>query len=128
MLSHTQSDNQLYLTRCGLGRYFTRLKTASPTHQDGLYRSILLCCKLKMAVECHFLHFQVGEIQTMLCLTFGADDVTYSGTLGGDVYVWKGNNLSRVVPAAHQVRNLCVCLFVCVSTCVDIRASATTVS
>lgn len=47
---------------------------------------------------------KAGEIQTILCLAFGADDTTYSGTLSGDVYVWKGNNLSRVVREAHAVR------------------------
>ena len=46
---------------------------------------------------------KVGEIQTMLCLGFGPDDVTFSGTLGGDVYVWKGTQLSRVVQDAHRV-------------------------
>ena len=47
---------------------------------------------------------KVGEIQTMLCLAFGAGDITYSGTLSGDVYIWKANNLSQVVKAAHGVR------------------------
>lgn len=46
---------------------------------------------------------KVGEIQTMLCLAFALDDVTISGTLGGDVYFWKGINLDRVVSAAHKV-------------------------
>ncbi|KAL3875087.1 hypothetical protein ACJMK2_038022 [Sinanodonta woodiana] len=45
---------------------------------------------------------KAGEIQTILCLAFGPEDTTYSGTLGGDVYVWKGTNLSRVVQAAHS--------------------------
>lgn len=48
---------------------------------------------------------KTGEIQTILCLAFGPDDTTYSGTLAGDVYVWRGNNLDRVIPAAHQVRS-----------------------
>ena len=46
---------------------------------------------------------KVGDIQTMLCLAFGPNDITYSGTLGGDVYVWKGNNLNKVVQGAHNV-------------------------
>jgi len=46
---------------------------------------------------------KVGEIQTMLCLAFGADSLTYSGTLSGDIYVWHGNNLQSVVSTAHSV-------------------------
>ena len=46
---------------------------------------------------------KVGDIQTMLCLASGPDDITYSGTLGGDIYIWKGNNLKRVVQGAHNV-------------------------
>ncbi|KAK7103893.1 echinoderm microtubule-associated protein-like 6 [Littorina saxatilis] len=44
---------------------------------------------------------KTGEIQTMLCLAFGSDGATYSGTLSGDVYIWRENNLERVVSAAH---------------------------
>ena len=40
----------------------------------------------------------------MLCLAFGPDDITYSGTLSGDVYMWRGNNLIKVVQEAHEVR------------------------
>ncbi|XP_041352370.1 echinoderm microtubule-associated protein-like 6 isoform X2 [Gigantopelta aegis] len=43
-----------------------------------------------------------GEIQTILCLAFGPDDLTYSGTLGGDIYIWKGSNLDRVISGAHK--------------------------
>lgn len=45
---------------------------------------------------------KTGEIQTIMCLAFGPDDTTYSGTLAGDIYVWRGSNLDRVIPAAHQ--------------------------
>lgn len=51
---------------------------------------------------------KVGEIQTVLCLGFGPEDTTYSGTLNGDVYIWKGNNLDRVIQAAHNVSNFLV--------------------
>ncbi|XP_072031189.1 echinoderm microtubule-associated protein-like 6 isoform X3 [Amphiura filiformis] len=44
---------------------------------------------------------KAGEIQTILCLSFAPNDVTYSGTLSGDVYVWSGNNLQRVIQNAH---------------------------
>ena len=45
-----------------------------------------------------------GEIQTILCLAFGPDELTYSGTLGGDIYVWKGSNLDHVISGAHKVK------------------------
>ena len=49
---------------------------------------------------------KTGEIQTILCACFGPEDTTYSGTLSGDIYVWRGNNLDRVLPAAHKVREV----------------------
>ena len=51
--------------------------------------------------------FQAGEIQTILCLGFGQSDVTYSGTLSGDIYVWTANKLTKVIPQVHKV-----CIFV----------------
>ena len=44
----------------------------------------------------------------MLCLAFGPDDITYSETLSGDVYMWRGNNLIKVVQEAHEVREKCI--------------------
>lgn len=44
---------------------------------------------------------KAGEIQTNLCLAFGANDVTYSGTLSGEIYKWKGQNLAGTIPNAH---------------------------
>ena len=49
---------------------------------------------------------KAGEIQTNLCLAFGASDVTYSGTLSGEIYLWKGSNLARSIPNAHTVSQL----------------------
>ena len=46
---------------------------------------------------------KAGEIQTLLCLGFGAEDTTYAGTLSGDIYIWKDFNLERVISAAHDV-------------------------
>ncbi|XP_060573407.1 echinoderm microtubule-associated protein-like 6 [Ruditapes philippinarum] len=43
-----------------------------------------------------------GEIQTILCVSFGPSDITYSGTLGGDIYIWRANRLDRVIQAAHK--------------------------
>ncbi|XP_035687635.1 echinoderm microtubule-associated protein-like 6 isoform X3 [Branchiostoma floridae] len=45
---------------------------------------------------------KVGEIQTILCLAFAPDEVTFTGVLNGDVYMWKGNNLTRVIQNAHN--------------------------
>lgn len=45
---------------------------------------------------------KVGEIQTLLCLAFGPNHTTYSGTLSGDIYVWSGNNLESIISDAHQ--------------------------
>ena len=45
-----------------------------------------------------------GEMQTMLCLAFEPQGNVYSGTLAGDVYCWSGNNLTTVIPRAHNVR------------------------
>ncbi|XP_006816118.2 echinoderm microtubule-associated protein-like 6 [Saccoglossus kowalevskii] len=45
---------------------------------------------------------KVGELQTILCLAFAQDDITYSGTLNGDIYVWKANNLQRSIQGAHS--------------------------
>ncbi|KAJ8309461.1 hypothetical protein KUTeg_014335 [Tegillarca granosa] len=42
------------------------------------------------------------KFRPVLCLGFGPEDTTYSGTLNGDVYIWKGNNLDRVIQAAHN--------------------------
>uniref|UniRef100_H2YU32 Uncharacterized protein n=1 Tax=Ciona savignyi TaxID=51511 RepID=H2YU32_CIOSA len=41
------------------------------------------------------------QAQTMLCIAFGADNLTYTGAMNGDVYVWKGHILSRTVAKAH---------------------------
>ena len=46
---------------------------------------------------------KAGEIQTNLCLAFGTNDVTYSGTLSGEIYKWKGHNLAGSIPNAHTV-------------------------
>ncbi|XP_072293600.1 echinoderm microtubule-associated protein-like 6 isoform X2 [Eucyclogobius newberryi] len=44
---------------------------------------------------------KTGDLQTILCVAAAKDDVTYSGALNGDIYVWKGLNLLRTVQAAH---------------------------
>ena len=56
---------------------------------------------------------KTGEIQTMLCLAFGSDGMTYAGTLSGDVYIWRESTLERVISGAHAV-SMCVCVCVCV--------------
>lgn len=47
----------------------------------------------------------MGDLQTILCLVCAKDEVTYSGALNGDIYVWKGPNLVRTLQAAHGVSN-----------------------
>uniref|UniRef100_UPI003AAE605C echinoderm microtubule-associated protein-like 6 n=1 Tax=Centroberyx gerrardi TaxID=166262 RepID=UPI003AAE605C len=44
---------------------------------------------------------KTGDLQTILCLAAAKDEVTYSGALNGDVYVWRGLTLVRTVQAAH---------------------------
>jgi microtubule-associated protein-like 6 len=42
------------------------------------------------------------DIQTMFCLAFSKEkDVYYTGTMNGQVYVWKGNQLEEIVPNVH---------------------------
>ncbi|KAG7238574.1 hypothetical protein INR49_030847 [Caranx melampygus] len=44
---------------------------------------------------------KTGDLQTILCLACAKDEITYSGALNGDIYVWKGINLMRTVQGAH---------------------------
>lgn len=46
---------------------------------------------------------KTGDLQTILCLACARDEITYSGALNGDIYVWKGINLIRTVQGAHGV-------------------------
>jgi len=46
---------------------------------------------------------KTGDLQTILCVASAKDDITYSGALNGDIYVWKGLNLTRTVQSAHSV-------------------------
>lgn len=45
----------------------------------------------------------MGDLQTILCVSAAKDELTYSGALNGDVYVWRGITLIRTVQAAHGV-------------------------
>ncbi|XP_061843886.1 echinoderm microtubule-associated protein-like 6 isoform X4 [Nerophis lumbriciformis] len=42
-----------------------------------------------------------GRTQTMLSVAFGANQLTFSGAINGDVYVWREHFLVRVVAKAH---------------------------
>jgi WD40 repeat protein len=43
------------------------------------------------------------DIQTMFCLAFSSQkDVIYTGTMNGQVYVWKGNQLEEILPGVHN--------------------------
>lgn len=46
---------------------------------------------------------KTGDLQTILCLACAKDEITYSGALNGDIYVWKGINLLRTIQGAHGV-------------------------
>uniref|UniRef100_A0A8D1EVV9 EMAP like 6 n=1 Tax=Sus scrofa TaxID=9823 RepID=A0A8D1EVV9_PIG len=45
---------------------------------------------------------KTGDLQTILCLACAKEDITYSGALNGDIYVWKGLNLIRTIQGAHS--------------------------
>ncbi|KAL6102152.1 eml6 [Pungitius sinensis] len=42
-----------------------------------------------------------GRMQTMLSVAFGANNLTFTGAINGDVYVWREHHLLRVVAKAH---------------------------
>ena len=42
---------------------------------------------------------KLGKVETMLCLTFGSDGKTYTGSASGKICVWEENQLVRVVNA-----------------------------
>ncbi|KAK1798480.1 hypothetical protein P4O66_006772, partial [Electrophorus voltai] len=59
-------------------------------------------------VGCSLLHkkgvlgaVEEGRIQTMLSVAFGANNLTFTGAINGDVYVWRDHFLVRVVAKAH---------------------------
>uniref|UniRef100_A0A3Q2YV67 EMAP like 6 n=1 Tax=Hippocampus comes TaxID=109280 RepID=A0A3Q2YV67_HIPCM len=43
-----------------------------------------------------------GRVQTMLAVAFGANNLTFTGAINGDVYVWREHFLGRVVAKAHS--------------------------
>uniref|UniRef100_A0AAQ4RNR3 EMAP like 6 n=2 Tax=Gasterosteus aculeatus aculeatus TaxID=481459 RepID=A0AAQ4RNR3_GASAC len=42
-----------------------------------------------------------SRMQTMLSVAFGANNLTFTGAINGDVYVWREHHLLRVVAKAH---------------------------
>ena len=50
----------------------------------------------------------VAPPQTMLSVAFGGAHVTYTGSLQGDVYVWRAHRLQRVVTRAHSGPIFCM--------------------
>lgn len=42
------------------------------------------------------------KMQTMLSIAFGAQNLTFTGGMNGDVYVWKGHELNRTISQAHE--------------------------
>lgn len=51
---------------------------------------------------------KTGDLQTILCLACARDEITYSGALNGDIYVWKGINLIRSIQGAHAVSRILI--------------------
>eukprot|EP00051_Salpingoeca_urceolata_P007134 m.94665 g.94665 ORF g.94665 m.94665 type:complete len:1961 (-) comp15130_c0_seq1:316-6198(-) len=45
---------------------------------------------------------KTGEVQTQLCIAFGPNRTTYTGTLNGDIFKWRENNLIATIPQAHS--------------------------
>ncbi|KAL8169066.1 UNVERIFIED_CONTAM: Echinoderm microtubule-associated protein-like 5 [Gekko kuhli] len=43
-----------------------------------------------------------ARMQTMLSVAFGANNLTFTGTISGDVCVWKEHILNRIVAKAHN--------------------------
>ncbi|KAJ8392415.1 hypothetical protein AAFF_G00075400 [Aldrovandia affinis] len=43
-----------------------------------------------------------GKMQTMLSVAFGANSLTFTGAINGDVFVWREHFLVRVVAKAHS--------------------------
>uniref|UniRef100_A0A8C0UQ86 EMAP like 6 n=1 Tax=Cyanistes caeruleus TaxID=156563 RepID=A0A8C0UQ86_CYACU len=62
---------------------------------------------------------KTGDLQTILCLACAKEDITYSGALNGDIYVWKGLNLVRTIQGAHSVSGISFC-FGCNVVLVDV--------
>ncbi|XP_063080185.1 echinoderm microtubule-associated protein-like 5 [Engraulis encrasicolus] len=44
---------------------------------------------------------RAGELTTILCVSCARDELTYSGALNGDIYIWKSVNLLRTIQGAH---------------------------
>ena len=42
-----------------------------------------------------------ADVNTHLCLTFGQDKTTYTGTLAGDINKWQGRRLVATIAQAH---------------------------
>jgi len=46
---------------------------------------------------------KTGELQSIMCVACGDEQLTYSGTLNGDIYLWRDNVLEKTIPSAHAV-------------------------
>ena len=68
------------------------------------------CCVIVL----HVPHL-TGELQSILCVRCAPDDITYTGTLSGDLYKWKGHTLQSVIKGAHNV-SLCISLLIQIVT------------
>lgn len=56
---------------------------------------------------------KLKKMPTMLSIGFGHENVTYTGTMSGDIFIWKDNVLMRTIIQAHQgpIFSMFTCLF-----------------
>ena len=48
---------------------------------------------------------QTKDMTTMFCLSFSKEtqnELCYTGTMNGQIYVWKGNQLEEILPHVHE--------------------------
>ena len=47
---------------------------------------------------------QTKDMTTMFCLEFSKEtkETYYTGTINGQIYVWKGTQLEEILPAVHE--------------------------
>ena len=122
-------DWQNFITFCEAVHLFCEMTPNTSTQWQNYIVSHVKCnCVLEhsrsLAIQNIFKDVQfagvfgkAGEIQTNLCLAFGPNDITYSGTLSGEIYRWKGHNLAGTIPHAHTVSIMKIVIPSCIWNC-----------
>lgn len=52
---------------------------------------------------------QTKDVQTILCLSFGANGITFAGGLSGNVFLFQKDKLEGAMNAAHEGGVFCIC-------------------